>query len=137
MQDVASSIEMLNEICKIGVAISLDDFGTGHSSLGYLKKMPVSVLKIDESFVRGITSDKDDMAIVNAILAMSKALNILVVAEGVESEEQLQILSNAGCSKIQGYLIGHPVPPVEFIKYLNNNKFEYRSSLLSQCDIAS
>ena len=123
MKDSERTIEILYKINKLGVSISMDDFGTGFSSLSYLKKLPLDVLKIDQSFVRGIQSNKDDLAIVKAIIVMSKALNLHIVAEGVETQEQLDILTEMGCEKIQGYLIGRPVPCTQFVKHLEKDDY--------------
>jgi EAL domain-containing protein (putative c-di-GMP-specific phosphodiesterase class I) len=105
----------------MGVRLSIDDFGTGYSSLAYLRKMPIDVLKIDQSFVRDITVDKGDAAICEAIVRMSSTLGIGVIAEGVETVEQLRILNAMDCMCIQGYLVSKPVPPRDVEAYLDES----------------
>jgi EAL domain-containing protein (putative c-di-GMP-specific phosphodiesterase class I) len=100
------------------VRISLDDFGTGHSSLSYLKRFPVDTLKIDQSFVRDITSDPDTAAIVTGIIAMAHSLRLKVIAEGVEFSEQSTFLKRYGCDQMQGYLIKRPVSAAAFLELL-------------------
>ncbi len=107
-------IATMNALKHIGIRFSLDDFGTGYSSLQYLKALPIYQLKIDQSFVRDIADDVSDQAIVRTIIAMAHALNLNVIAEGVETEEQRQLLHNNGCRTYQGYLFGRPVPIDEF-----------------------
>jgi EAL domain-containing protein (putative c-di-GMP-specific phosphodiesterase class I) len=98
----------------------VDDFGTGYSSLSYLKQFPVDVLKIDRAFVDGLPEDRDDVALVEAIVAMAHSLNLQVVGEGVETAEQLAFLRSLGCDLIQGYYFSRPVAYQGFIDYLDN-----------------
>ncbi|CAB4658369.1 unannotated protein [freshwater metagenome] len=105
-----TSIEALRALHDLGVQVAIDDFGTGYSSLYYLKRFPVDIVKIDRSFVDGLGHDPDDEAIVSAVLGLGHALGLLVVAEGVESELQMQALSALGCDSAQGFLISRPVP---------------------------
>ncbi|MDP1595830.1 MAG: EAL domain-containing protein [Methylotenera sp.] len=114
VKNIDDIIEKMNALSQIGVRFSLDDFGTGYSSLQYLKKLPLSQLKIDQSFVRDIATDDSDRAIVRTIITMASSLDISVIAEGVESEEQRQYLLDNGCANFQGYLFGKPVPIDEF-----------------------
>jgi len=106
---------------SIGIRFALDDFGTGYSSLQYLKQLPLQQLKIDKSFVRDITEDSSDQAIVRTIIAMARGLNIDVIAEGVETDNQLAHLRNYGCNHFQGYLFGRPAPNAEFEALLQKN----------------
>jgi diguanylate cyclase (GGDEF)-like protein/PAS domain S-box-containing protein len=118
--DLLDALDKLHQIKALGVELAVDDFGTGYSSLSYLKQLPVDRLKIDQSFVRDIPGSADDCAIVRAILAMASNLNLQVIAEGVESEEQLAFLHDEGCQEIQGFLLSPPVNPDNFIARFRN-----------------
>lgn len=104
----------MHALNNIGVQFSPDDFGTGYSSLQYLKQLPLQQFKIDQSFVRDLVADNNDKAIVRAIIAMAKILNIDVIAEGVETEEQRELLLGKGCTFFQGYLFSKPIPIDQF-----------------------
>ena len=114
MDAMEDAIAKMTELRHIGVGFSLDDFGTGHSSLAYLKRLPLDALKIDRSFVDGLPHDTNDTAIVRTIIALARSLELDVVAEGVESTEQFDFLSSLGCHTYQGYLIDRPIPISEF-----------------------
>ena len=114
VDNIERIIICMNALRKVGVCFELDDFGTGYSSLQYLKKLPLHQLKIDQSFVRDITTDKSDKAIVKTILKMAQGLGLSVIAEGVENKEQLHQLQKFGCAFYQGYLFSKPVPVNEF-----------------------
>ncbi|MFV9615393.1 MAG: EAL domain-containing protein [Gammaproteobacteria bacterium] len=114
LENLEDIIEKMTRLKDRGVNFSIDDFGTGYSSLQYLKRLPLDQLKIDQSFVRDLAEDTNDRAIVRTIIAMAKSLNLDVIAEGVETEEQLSRLKNKGCRQFQGYLFGKPVPIKEF-----------------------
>ncbi|WP_248924807.1 EAL domain-containing protein [Paenibacillus hamazuiensis] len=122
MQNVPHIIESMNKLRELGVRISIDDFGTGYSSLSYLKRFRVHTLKIDQSFIRDVTTDEDNAAIVTALIAMSHRLKIKSLAEGVETKEQLDFLVAQGCNEIQGYLFSKPVPAEDFELLIKENK---------------
>jgi len=110
MADPERANQLLHQLHAMGVSISIDDFGTGYSSLSYLKRFPAQTVKIDRSFISGLPSDGDDIAITQAVIAMSHSLGLKVVAEGVETAEQLALLRKLGCDEAQGYLLGRPMP---------------------------
>jgi EAL domain-containing protein (putative c-di-GMP-specific phosphodiesterase class I) len=106
--------ELLEQIKQRGVKLSIDDFGTGYSSLGYLKNFPIDALKIDRSFIRDVPHEQDDASIVKTIMALAHTLRLEVVAEGVETDVQLDFLKEIGCEVVQGYLFGRPMNPEVF-----------------------
>ncbi|MYM81542.1 EAL domain-containing protein [Duganella sp. FT50W] len=115
-------IAIMNELVAMGMALALDDFGTGYSSLAYLKKFPISTLKIDRSFVIGLPYEENDCAIARAIVTMAQQLRQEIVAEGVETPEQMSFLRELGCDQLQGYLFSQPVPAAEFAAMLREGK---------------
>ena len=124
MQSPENSIKTLFDLKKLGIRVSLDDFGTGHSSLSYLKRFPIDTLKIDQSFVRDINSDPDTAAIVTAIIAMAHSLRLKVIAEGVEYSEQANFLRRHACDQMQGYLIREPIPASDFLTLIEGMRGE-------------
>ena len=118
IQNLEDTISKMRRLKKLGVSFAMDDFGTGYSSLTYLKRLPVDALKIDQSFVRDATHDPNDAEIIRAIVAMARSLNLEVIAEGVETLEQLAFLQGLGCHLYQGYLHSQPLPVEEFQKLL-------------------
>ncbi len=119
MGDIESTIAVLHDIRALGVRIAVDDFGTGYSSLSYLQRLPIDILKIDRSFVNGCEEGGEAMTIPHAIIFLGKSLKLHLVAEGVEKEEQMAILSLCGCNEFQGYLFARPLPPNELQPYFN------------------
>ena len=109
MEDVEMTVRVLNQLDKVGVHLSIDDFGTGHSSLSYLRKLPADELKIDRSFVLDLETSEDARKVALAVVNLAKALNLKVVAEGVETEGQNRILREFGCDQLQGYLFAKPM----------------------------
>jgi len=109
MQDLETALPLLQELKQLGLSIAVDDFGTGYSSLAYLRRLPIDVIKIDRSFVQELEHSADSAAIVAAIIAMAGALNLGIVAEGVETRGQMQALLGQGCTRMQGYLFSRPL----------------------------
>ncbi len=118
MQSVEAAIDTVRELKAMGVKLAVDDFGTGYSSLSYLKQFPIDRLKLDQSFVRGLPSNPDDMAISSAVLGLAKALNLKVIAEGVETVAQRDYLFAHECDEVQGYLFSRPLPPEQFENFI-------------------
>jgi len=114
MQNAEQSLAIMRKLKEMGVRISIDDFGTGYSSLSYLKRFPIDTVKIDQNFVRDLAQSSNDAAIVTAVISMARALKLGVIAEGVETEEQLDFLKREQCETIQGFLYSRPVPAEEF-----------------------
>ena len=119
MHDVNVVLGTLQELAAMGMQLSVDDFGTGYSSLSYLKRFPVDRLKIDQTFVRDILTDPDDAAIVKAIIGLAHALDIKVLAEGVETAEQMHWLRANGCDEAQGYYFSRPLAIDELTAFLD------------------
>ncbi|MDD0975079.1 EAL domain-containing protein [Pseudomonas sp. TNT2022 ID681] len=120
MREVNEAMVILDSLKNLGLSIAVDDFGTGYSSLNYLKQFPIDVLKIDRTFVDGLPAGEQDAQIARAIIAMAHSLNLAVIAEGVETHEQLEFLREHGCDEVQGYLFGRPMPANQFAAQFSN-----------------
>lgn len=118
MHNVGRTMQVLTTLGNLGIRIAIDDFGTGHSSLAYLKRFPIDTLKIDRSFISDLPGDAEDKAITTAIIAMGKSLDLTVVAEGVETQDQLDCLRALGCDEFQGYYSNRPLPAAQFVALL-------------------
>jgi EAL domain-containing protein (putative c-di-GMP-specific phosphodiesterase class I) len=114
MHHAEETVRTLAQLHEMGVHLAIDDFGTGYSNLSYLKRFPIQTLKIDRSFVKDLIDDPDDAAIVTAIIAMARGLDLCVVAEGVETEQQAALLRSLACDLAQGFHFGRPMPEAEF-----------------------
>jgi len=122
MDNLATAAAALTELSRLGITIAIDDFGTGHSSLSYLKTFDIHCIKIDRSFVRDIPHDAQDVAIVRTVLALAESLGLVVVAEGVETEEQLAYLRDNRCHQLQGYLFSRPLAPESCVELMRSGK---------------
>jgi EAL domain-containing protein (putative c-di-GMP-specific phosphodiesterase class I) len=121
MHNPARMIAVLVKIKSLGVRLAIDDFGTGYSSLGQIKHFPIDTLKVDRSFIRNIPQDAEDKAITEAIIAMGKTLSLTVIAEGVETIEQMDFLKDHSCDEMQGYYFSKPIVPEQFAELLRNH----------------
>jgi diguanylate cyclase (GGDEF)-like protein len=125
LRDVEITVMTLRRLKDLGVRLAIDDFGTGYSALSYLKRLPIDVLKIDQSFVRALTTDPADATITETIVQLASGLNLTTIAEGVETLEQLLLLGSYGCTRMQGFLFGKPVPAEVFEQWLENPPFRW------------
>ncbi|MQG95274.1 bifunctional diguanylate cyclase/phosphodiesterase [Pseudomonas sp. MN1F] len=114
MSQAEEALAVLHQLKQLGVQLAIDDFGTGYSSLSYLKRLPLDILKIDKSFIRGLPDDPHDAAIARAIIALGRSMQLTIIAEGVENQAQQRFLAAEGCEQIQGYIVSLPLPPDEF-----------------------
>ncbi len=122
MQNVDVNVVTLRQLKELGIRITIDDFGTGYSSLSYLKKFPIDTIKIDQTFVRDVTTDANDAAIVRAAIVMAHELKLNVIAEGVETRDQLEFLKRRKCDEMQGYLFSEPLTSDGFEALLQSGK---------------
>jgi diguanylate cyclase (GGDEF)-like protein len=125
LADVEVTTNTLQDLRNMGVRLAIDDFGTGYSSLAYLKRLPIHLLKIDQSFIRGLATDPDDATITQTIIKMAHGLRLSTIAEGVETFQQLLLLGSYGCHRMQGYLFGAPVEPETFLPWLTDPPFSW------------
>ena len=121
IRDTAKVIDVLHKLKDLGIQIAMDDFGTGYSSLGYLQRFPFDRIKIDRSFIKDLGDDSGSDAIVGAVIALSKRLNMATTAEGIETAEQLQLLRLEGCDEAQGYYFSRPLPAEELSRRLEKD----------------
>jgi len=122
VHDTQAAVAALHSLKELGVALSIDDFGTGYSSLNYLKLFPIDVLKIDRSFIKDVVHNSNDAAIARAIIALGHSLDLSIVAEGVETPEQMHFLLANGCDEVQGYYISRPLPPEALAELLRERR---------------
>ena len=122
MTNFESAEALLRRLREIGIKISLDDFGTGHSSLSYLRRLPINSVKIDKSFVEDLPNNPEAVAVATAIISMTHSLNLEVIAEGVETDEQLEFLRKNHCDLIQGYIFSRPLPADQFQSLLQEER---------------
>jgi EAL domain-containing protein (putative c-di-GMP-specific phosphodiesterase class I) len=124
MREPEEAVKLLRSLKAIGVRVTIDDFGTGYSSLAYLKRLPIDCVKIDASFVRGIPVDASDVAITETVIAMSRSLGLRVVAEGVETRDQMRFLEQRGCDEMQGFYFSRPLTADQLAAYLRQESAE-------------
>ncbi len=117
LEDLTIARPLLKDLSKYGVGIHIDDFGTGYSSLSYLAELPVQTLKIDQSFIEQLTESETNARVVQAVIALGKAMGLEVIAEGVETEQQMEMVRTFGCDLAQGFLIAKPLPNEEFRRW--------------------
>jgi EAL domain-containing protein (putative c-di-GMP-specific phosphodiesterase class I) len=117
MHEAEESIKILQSLKERGVRLALDDFGTGYSSLNYLRRFPIDRIKVDQSFIRGLASESSNRTITEAIIGLSKRLGMIVLAEGVETREELALLKASKCDQVQGFYIAPPLPTEELVAW--------------------
>src|SRR5204863_3303360 len=127
MENAKEAMQSLQQLREMGVSLAMDDFGTGYSSFAYLKRLPISVLKIDRTFIRDIDTSADDAAIVAGIIVLAQCLRLQVVAEGVETATQEAFLREKGCNMIQGYYLSEPIPSDQFEQRVLKSPFPKQS----------
>jgi diguanylate cyclase len=134
MGNINRAVALLQQIRELGVSLSIDDFGTGYSSLAYLKRLPLDTLKIDRSFIQDVPASRQDMEIIQAVIGMAHTLHLKVVAEGVETPQQLAFLQEHGCDYLQGYLLSRPLPLLQLLDFLRQQPTAAESlPLLTRC----
>ncbi|MGE0826491.1 MAG: putative bifunctional diguanylate cyclase/phosphodiesterase [Candidatus Binatia bacterium] len=130
--DTESAVKILTELRRMGLSVAIDDFGTGYSSLAHLRRLPLNTIKIDKSFVKGLTTDENDAAIVRATIQLGHNLGLSVVAEGVEDQETWDALAHLGCDIVQGYFLSRPVPAADFARWLRDSPWGQKSRIAEQ-----
>jgi len=130
MDNIDTALDILNQLYNKGISLSIDDFGTGYSSLGYLKKLPISALKIDRIFITDLLTDNYDRNIVNTVITMAHGMGLSVIAEGVETQEQLDLLEEMACDEMQGYLLSRPIDAESIIEFLQQTNIKKEKRVL-------
>ena len=134
MARTQQAVSVMNELRELGVQLAVDDFGTGYSSLAYLRQLPIAKLKIDSSFIKDVSQNEDDAAIVRAVIALGKTLNLQVIAEGVETQEQEELLRAEGCDVVQGYYYGRAMPAAEAGEFLRQEQYHSTKAVVSESE---
>jgi EAL domain-containing protein (putative c-di-GMP-specific phosphodiesterase class I) len=129
MYNPGKAVKLLSEMRDMGISIAIDDFGIGYSSLSQLKRFPINTIKVDRSFIKDLMNNKEDAAITGAIIAMGRTLNLNVIAEGVETNEQIGFLRAHECDEMQGYYFSKPIPENEFVELLRAGRSLPRQQL--------
>ena len=131
MEDFSRAVAILGRLKALGVRIAMDDFGTGYSSLSYLQSFPFDKIKIDQSFISNVGTNPQSAAIVRAVIGLARGLQLPVLAEGVETQEQLAFLSNEACDEVQGYFVGRPFPIDHYAQMIGRETGDQRSRAAS------
>jgi EAL domain-containing protein (putative c-di-GMP-specific phosphodiesterase class I) len=124
IEDIDLALSQLRQVKELGFRVSIDDFGTGYSSLAYLVRFPVDQLKIDKSFIRYITLNPQSLSVTKTVISLGKSLNLNVIAEGVETSDQMALLKNEGCDSAQGYYLARPMKLEDLISWYENSEYQ-------------
>jgi EAL domain-containing protein (putative c-di-GMP-specific phosphodiesterase class I) len=127
MQDNSATLDILHQLKDLGVSIAMDDFGTGYSSLSYLRSFPFDKIKIDKSFIQDLSKNRDSLAILRAVVGIGRSLGIITIAEGIETQNQLEVLKTEGCTEAQGFFFSQPKSSAEIREFLASFKSETKA----------